>query len=61
LITACWAQNPDSRPSVGQIVELLQRDRVLVFTGTDEDELREYEQRVLHGLEELYALSDTFT
>jgi serine/threonine protein kinase len=60
LITACWAQNPDARPSVGQIVHLLEHDRAWVFPGTNEAELRRYEQLVLEPVEEYYSNQQRF-
>jgi hypothetical protein len=54
LIRACWAQNPDQRPSVAQIVQLLVTDRSWLFAGTNAAEFAAYEAKVLAGLEDVY-------
>jgi serine/threonine protein kinase len=54
LILACWSQNPDQRPSIAQVVQLLVIDRSWVFPGTNAAELAAYEEKVLAGLEDIY-------
>jgi serine/threonine protein kinase len=55
LIQACWAQDPDARPSIAQIVQLLVNDRRWVFEGTNLTELDAYQAKVLAGLEGEYT------
>jgi serine/threonine protein kinase len=47
LITACWADDPEERPSFEQILALLRADRSWVFPGTDATALAAYEAKVL--------------
>jgi serine/threonine protein kinase len=50
LITGCWAQAPERRPSFAELLQTFITERGWVFPGTDEDELREYEAKVRRGI-----------
>jgi serine/threonine protein kinase len=47
LITECWDKDAASRPTFDQIVDRLVRDPRHVFEGTDEAELRGYEDELI--------------
>ena len=52
LIVRCWEQDPKKRLTFCQIVDYLQKHRSeYAFPGANLDALREYEQRVLKGVE----------
>jgi serine/threonine protein kinase len=47
LITSCWAQEPEMRPTFAQIVERMEKANDLVCPGTNLDEYREYQRRII--------------
>lgn len=49
MITECWEQDPDMRPTFRQIVEAFQKSDEWIFPGTDLARLREYQERVLNA------------
>jgi hypothetical protein len=46
LITRCWAQDPNDRPSFEEIVKLLLESNDFIFPGTDLEKYNEYRQRI---------------
>lgn len=50
LITACWAREPELRPSFAEIVQILcEHEDDWLFPGTDLTVFHEYKQRILQG------------
>jgi serine/threonine protein kinase len=47
LITLCWKQEPEKRPSFHEITEMMLRSDDLTFPGTDLDEYHEYQSRII--------------
>jgi hypothetical protein len=53
LITRCWHQAPEQRPSFAEILEILRKNRTeYAFPGTDLAALEKYENEVLAEDEE---------
>ena len=52
LITSCWAEKPEDRPSFVEIVHMLrEHNEDWVFRGTDLLLLTEYEDRIVQGVD----------
>jgi serine/threonine protein kinase len=47
LITLCWKQEPEKRPSFHEITEMMLESDDLTFPGTDLDEYHEYQNRII--------------
>ena len=41
LITSCWDQDPNSRPSFAQILEIMRR-KIIMFPGADKHQMKEF-------------------
>jgi serine/threonine protein kinase len=50
IITSCWAQAPERRPSFAELLQTFSTDRGWVLPGTDENALSAYETKVGRGL-----------
>ena len=51
LICSCWAHKPEDRPTFVEIVERLRDSTDWIFPGTDLDMLREYQERIVQGVD----------
>jgi serine/threonine protein kinase len=47
LITSCWKQEPEKRPSFHEITEMMLNSDDFTFPGTDLDEYHEYQSRII--------------
>jgi serine/threonine protein kinase len=47
LITSCWKQEPEKRPSFHEIAEMMLNSDDFTFPGTDLDEYHEYQTRII--------------
>ena len=51
-ICACWDEKPENRPSFVEIVKVLRTNtEKWAFPGTDLDALREYQTRIMRGVQ----------
>jgi hypothetical protein len=50
LISACWRQEPENRPSFAEITDKMLKSNDFVLDGTNLEEYHEYQRRIMSEL-----------